>query len=89
MQYQSRPSYVEAFQVTFPIEIKHPHSPSSMLCVGAGSWIVRSQKGEIEVLSNEEFNTEYVASPKTPIVRSPSIAMRTITPEDIDFAREI
>lgn len=86
--FQRRPVTVEAFQVSFPVTIRI-HGEAH-LTVSTGDWVVRNEHGNIEVLSNEDFNVEFVVvnTPVGTVYRSPRVNSRTITPEDVDMLRE-
>jgi uncharacterized lipoprotein YmbA len=90
MNYQRRPTNVEAFQATFPVEIKHANGLYGYLTVAAGNWVVRNEDGEVQVMSNEEFNTTFERAPTKSYVnvRAPMVNVKTITPEDVDMTRE-
>lgn len=85
--FQRRPVTVEAFRVSFPVTIRM-HGDMH-ITAGSGEWVVRNEHGNIEVLSDEDFNTEFVSiNGNFGCVRSPRINTKTITPEDIDMMRE-
>lgn len=86
--FQRRPVNVEAFQVSFPVTIRI--SGESHTTASSGDWVVRNEHGNIEVLSNEDFNVEFVVvnTPVGSVFRSPRINSKVITPEDIDMMRE-
>ena len=90
MNYQRRPTNVEAFQATFPVEIKHVNGLYGYLTVAAGNWVVRNEDGDLQVMSNEEFNTTFERAPAKSYVnvRAPMVNVKTITPEDVDMTRE-
>lgn len=90
MNFQRRPTVIEAFQATFPIDIRHANGVNGYIHVSTGEWVVREENGAIEVMTNEEFNTTFERAPAKPYVgiRAPMVNVKTITPEDVDMSRE-
>ena len=90
MNYQRRPTNVEAFQAAFDFEMRHARGTNGYVRVMTGNWVVRNEDGEVEVMTNEDFNTTFERAPLKPsyCVRAPSVNTKTITPEDVDMSRE-
>jgi hypothetical protein len=92
--YQRRPTSVEAFQVSFPIDVKTKHNSDGFhdyIRATTGDWVVLDERGNIQVMSNENFTINFEIAPSRMHLhtKSPGVNSRTITPEDVDMMREI